>query len=179
MSYSFYPVYGTILTDLPAPAFLSAPSANALISELRPTNLSQPALQHINALIDEILHLLISSSESLNPTHIRKDGIAAVFNADKLSGDSTGPRALGRSAVAEAELELRSWYDSHPGAKRGAFAPEGQGTGVKGSRPFPVKEATELLKLKCVSFSVRLNLLYCEQDLEADWIDIGTHYTTF
>ena len=86
---------------------------------------------------------------------------------------------MGRSAVAEAELELRSWYDSHPGAKRGAFAPEGQGTGVKGSRPFPVKEATELLKLKCVSFSVRLNLLYCEQDLEADWIDIGTHYTTF
>jgi hypothetical protein len=108
-------------------------------------------------LIDEILHLLISSSESLNPTHIRKDGIAAVFNADKLSGDSTGPRALGRSAVAEAELELRSWYDSHPGAKRGAFAPEGQGTGVKGARAFPVKEATELLKLKCVSFSVRLS----------------------
>jgi hypothetical protein len=55
-------------------------------------------------------------------------------------------------------MELRSWYDSHPGAKRGAFAPEGQGTGVKGARAFPVKEATELLKLKCVSFSVRLSL---------------------
>lgn len=145
-----------------APAFLSAPSANALISELRPTTLSLPALYHINALIDEILRLLISSAESINPSHIRNQGIPAVFNADKSAGETTGPRALGRSAVAEAELELRSWYDSHPGAKKGAFGGDGKGTGVQGARAFPVQEATELLKLKCVSFSVCLSAIDLE-----------------
>jgi hypothetical protein len=139
---------------LSAPAFLSQVSANALISELRPTTLARPALHHINALIDEILYLLITSSQSINPTHIRTKGIPAVFSADRSAGETTGPRALGRSAVAEAELELRSWYDANPGARRGAFGPEGQGTGVKVARAFPIEEATALLKLKCVSFSV-------------------------
>lgn len=72
---------------------------------------------------------------------------------------------------------MRSWYDSHPGAKRGAFAPEGKGTGIKGDRAFPVKEATELLKLKCVSFSVRPSIYYW-QALEADITDIGPNHTT-
>jgi hypothetical protein len=85
-------------------------------------------------------------------------GIPFVFSAEKGAGETTGPRALGRSGVAEAELELRSWYDSHPGIKKAAFPPDGQGTGVKGGRAFPVREATDLLKLKCVSLSVCLPL---------------------
>ena len=59
--------------------------------------------------------------------------------------------------MSEAELELRSWYESNPGGKDRAFGPDGQSTGIKGSRPsFPIREATELLKLRCVSFSVSL-----------------------
>lgn len=135
-------------------SFLSAPSANALISELRPTTLSPPALAHVNALIDEILSLLISNAESINPSHIRTQGIPAVFTGDKTAGETTGPKALGRSAVAEAEIELRSWYEINPGARRAAFGQDGSGTGVKGGREFPVKEAIDLLKLKCVQYSV-------------------------
>jgi hypothetical protein len=86
-------------------------------------------------------------------------GIPFVFSADKGAGETTGPRSLGRSGVAEAELELRSWYDSHPGTKKAAFPPDGQGTGVKGGRAFPVREATDLLKLKCVSLSVCLSVV--------------------
>jgi len=167
-----------LLTIYLGPVFLSGTSANALISELRPTTLSQPALYHINALLDEILHLLISSSESINPTHIRTRGIPAVFSADKGAGETTGPRALGRSAVAEAELEVRSWYESHPGIKKGAFPPDGQGTGIKGARAFPVREATDLLKLKCVTLSVCL-FRDTKHVHQADCADISTDRTTF
>jgi hypothetical protein len=49
---------------------------------------------------------------------------------------------------------LRSWYEINPGARRAAFGQDGSGTGVKGGREFPVREAIDLLKLKCVQYSV-------------------------
>lgn len=80
--------------------------------------------------------------------------------------------------MSEAELELRSWYDSNPGGKERAFGPDGQSTGVKGSSPsFPVLEATELLKLRCVSFSVSSRPE--SNRVQAHLIDSRTHYTPF
>jgi hypothetical protein len=83
--------------------------------------------------------------------------------------------------VAEAELELRSWYDANPGARRGAFGPEGQGTGVKVARAFPIEEATALLKLKCVSFSVSCSFVLrttCRHELGIDPADSSPIHTS-
>ncbi len=134
------------------PSYLSSPSANALISELRPTTLSPPALTHINLLLHELLVSLLSAAQSLNPRDLRVRGIPSVFSA---SG-STGLRALGRSAVGEAELELRSWYESHPFAKQAntSFPPDGKGRGLVREEPFPLTQAIELLRLRCVALSV-------------------------
>ncbi|WVR05265.1 hypothetical protein IAU60_002277 [Kwoniella sp. DSM 27419] len=134
--------------------FLSFQSANALISDLRPTTVSDPALRCLNSLLDELLISLISATQSLNPYDLRKDGINSVFSTgtDKgvAQGDRTGVRTLGRSAVAEAELELRSWQDGREGSK--GFPPDGNGSGVRGARAFPMEQAVALMRLKCVSF---------------------------
>lgn len=80
-------------------------------------------------------------------------------------------RALGRSAIGEAELEVRSWYDSHPGGRAGArsgFPPDGQGNGLRREGGmFPVKQATELLRYKCSEFSVSFFVVFSKDVLSA------------
>jgi len=73
---------------------------------------------------------------------------------------------------------LRSWWETNPGAKRSAFAPDGQGTGVKGGNAFPIKEATELLKLKCVQFSVSCPGLSTSEVSTIDGIDVSSQCPT-
>jgi hypothetical protein len=142
------------LTDIPGyqpsnpPTYLSAASANALISEIQPTTILPPALLHINLFLDEILFLLLSSSQSLNPSEIRSTGVPAVFSADK-AGESTAIRSLGRSAVGEAELELRSWSESNGSTKIG-FGKDG--TGMKRGG-FALQEAFQAMRGKCEEFS--------------------------
>lgn len=143
---------------LPLP-FLSATSANALISDLRPTTLTPSALQFINAILDELLVSIVTSARSINPAHFRTRGAPAVL-ADR--EDSLG--ALGRAAVGEAEVEIRSWYEGHPTAnKRAGFPPGGEGIGLAGDAPtsavFPIHEAVELMRLKAAMFSVRSDIL--------------------
>jgi hypothetical protein len=146
------------------PFYLSSVSANAMISDLRPTTLCQPALLHVNLLLDELISSIITSSSSINPYHLRLQGIPAVFSSDKSAGaDSTGIRALGRAAVGEAEMELRSWYGLNEG-RNGGFKPEGKGRGLmeakeRANAEFPVEKALDLLRLKCLSFSVCLLIL--------------------
>ena len=132
------------------PFYLSASSANALISDLQPTTISPPALLHVNLFLDEILYTLLSSAESLNPSAIRSAGVPAVFSADKGS-ESTGIRSLGRSAVGEAELELRSWVESNGRAE--GFGRDGKGTGMRRGG-FALQEAFEVMRGKCEEFSV-------------------------
>ncbi|WVQ70129.1 uncharacterized protein L199_008354 [Kwoniella botswanensis] len=134
--------------------YLSFTSANALISDLRPTTLSLPALQALNTFLDEILISLITSAESINPSDLRKDGVPGVFTDDNKAtqgGESTNVRALGRSAVAEAEVELRSWLEGRRQEK--GFQPDGQGNGMKNGRSLNVEKAVDLLRSKCVSYS--------------------------
>ncbi|OCF45484.1 hypothetical protein I317_00731 [Kwoniella heveanensis CBS 569] len=128
-------------------------SSNALISDLRPTHISPAALSCLNALLDELLISILTASQSLNPYDLRREGLPSVFCGEKgvPQGESTGVRALGRSAVAEAELELRSWQEGRD-VSRG-FAPDGQGNGMRGDRPFALTQAVEIMRLKCVSFS--------------------------
>ncbi|WVF72232.1 hypothetical protein IAT40_007044 [Kwoniella sp. CBS 6097] len=133
--------------------YLSSLSANALISDLRPTHISPPALSCLNALLDELIISILTASQSLNPFDLRREGVPSVFCGEKgvPQVESTGVRALGRSAVAEAELELRSWQEGRDGSK--GFAPDGKGNGMRGDRVFALQQAVEIMRLKCVSFS--------------------------
>ena len=55
-------------------------------------------------------------------------------------------------------MELRSWYGLN-GASNTGFKPEGNGRGMVAEKErqtaeFPVEKALDLLRLKCLSFSV-------------------------
>ena len=140
--------------------FLSSTSANAIVSDLRPTSVSSPALHHVNLFLDELLTSLISSAQSINPSDLRATGVPAVFSGDKSAGESTGPRSLGRAAVGEAEMELRSWFDQNAQGSGGrGFPPSGKGRGMTDTKEraearFPEREAVQLMRVKVASFSV-------------------------
>ncbi|KAK4686625.1 hypothetical protein P7C73_g3502, partial [Tremellales sp. Uapishka_1] len=159
-------------SDALAPCYLSAASANALISELRPTTLSPSALMHLNLVLDELLVSLLTAAESLNPNHLRLQGVPAVFSGE----GSTGLRALGRTAVGEAELELRSWYEGNP-SRRG-FPPNGQGSGMRPAKgEFALPQAVELMRVKILAFSTLApeDALSEEEEVEAvqGWKAVG------
>lgn len=78
---------------------MSARSADVILSEVRPTRLKPDALQSINGLLDELLHLILKTSKSLSPAKL-KDGLLKLL-----------PTPLGKEAVLEAELELRNHRD--------------------------------------------------------------------
>lgn len=150
--------------DSIAPIYVSELSANAVISEHRPIQLSPSALQHVNLLVDELLTSIISSAASFNPKDIRLVGVPAVFGGageKHAAGQSTGPRALARAAVNEAEVELRSWYAGHPAPKGGRWPPDGEGRGLTLSKErsgaaFPMKEALEYVRIHGPRFCVSL-----------------------
>lgn len=162
-----YPFLSQARPDLVALPFVSAPSANAILSDLRPTTLTAPALEHVNAFLDELLVSLIKAARSINPSHLRTRGVAAVFAADRDGGERSRSSvgALGHAAVGEAEVEIRGWYDSHPTACKGVsgFPPTGKGSGLAARADrknelslsaFPVHEAIELMRVKVTMFSV-------------------------
>ncbi|KIR58704.1 hypothetical protein I314_05543 [Cryptococcus bacillisporus CA1873] len=130
--------------------YLSLTSANALISDLRPTTFSDAALTHLNTLLDELLIALLTSAQSLNPSDLRREAIPSFFSGDRGTGDTTGVRALGRNAVAEAEVELRSWQEGR--SVRG-YPPDGKGPGTRTDRSFPLLQAVDLMRVKCAAFS--------------------------
>lgn len=132
-----------------------------MISDIRQTTIAPQAILHFNALLDELLCLLLQGAQSINPVHLRTTGVPAVFSAERGTSESTGIRALGRAAVGEAEVELRSWYDSQPdqSARKAGYPPQGQGRGLVEAKervnaPFPHQQAWDLFRVKCVSFSV-------------------------
>ncbi|WWC90074.1 uncharacterized protein L201_005007 [Kwoniella dendrophila CBS 6074] len=159
--------------------YLSATSANALISDLRPTSLSLPALLSLNSFLDELLVSLIEASQSINPNDLRKEGVPSVFIGEKglnaQGSESTNVRALGRSAVAEAEVELRSWLEGKTNLK--GFQPDGQGNGMRNSKQFDTEQAIGLMRLKCVSYSTMASQAgldeASEEEILASWKKAG------
>jgi hypothetical protein len=86
-------------TSSPAPVYLSARSADVILSEIRPTRLKPDALQSINALLDELLLLILKTAKSFSPAKL-KDSLLKLLQTP-----------LGKEAVLEAELELRNHRD--------------------------------------------------------------------
>lgn len=82
-----------------APTFLSARSADVILSEIRPTKLNPEAWRSINVLLDEMLWLILSTARSFSTDTI-KAGLLKVL-----------PTTLGKEALLEAEVELRAYWE--------------------------------------------------------------------
>ncbi|SOV07568.1 uncharacterized protein UDID_05346 [Ustilago sp. UG-2017a] len=125
------------------PAFVSARSANTLISENRPTRIQAETLLILNALLDELLLVILSSAKSLAPDRIKSDGMLKVLNNNLLAKD----------AVLEAELEYRSYVEGK--RAEGAKVPLGlmATSRLDGTDGFPVQSAYKALRTRCQYYS--------------------------
>ncbi|PWY98226.1 hypothetical protein BCV70DRAFT_233160 [Testicularia cyperi] len=126
-----------------APSYISARSANSLISESRPTRIQAEALLVLNRFLDELLLLVLSSAKSLATNRIKTDGVLKVLNNNLLAKD----------AVLEAELELRSYMEGK--RAEGAKVPLGlmATSRLDGTENFPVNSAYNALRIRCQYYS--------------------------
>lgn len=129
------------LNDMPS--FISARSANTIISENRPTRIQAETLLILNALLDELLLSILSSAKSLATDRIKTDGMLKIF----------GNNLLAKDAVLEAELELRSYVEGK--RAEGAKVPLGlmATSRVDGTDGFPVQSAYKALRVRCQYYS--------------------------
>ncbi|KAF8592575.1 hypothetical protein K439DRAFT_20493 [Ramaria rubella] len=130
----------------PAPSYLSARSADVILSEVRPTRIKSEALRSVNVLLDEILWLILGCARSLATDRLRT-GLLKVL-----------PTGLGKDALLEAEVELRAYIERNP-----PTAP--QPTDELSIQKFPLQQAFELLRMKCEAYS---SLGDQEEDIEAE-----------
>lgn len=119
-----------------SPTYISARSADVILSDVRPTKLADDALHAINALLDELLYSILDAARALNTAQLRA-GLHKIL-----------PTTLGKEAVLEAELELRAYWDRTCG-------PPGNGSSqvVPDDSSFNLSWAFELLRLKCEAYS--------------------------
>ncbi|GAC93835.1 hypothetical protein PHSY_001400 [Pseudozyma hubeiensis SY62] len=125
------------------PAFVSARSANTLISENRPTRIQAETLLVLNGLLDELLLTILTSAKSLATDRIKSDGMLRIFANNLLAKD----------AVLEAELELRSYVDGK--RAEGAKVPLGlmSTSRLDGTDGFPFQSAYKALRSRCQYYS--------------------------
>lgn len=93
------PRYVQLTSLFAVPTFLSARSADVILSEIRPTKLNSEAWRSINVLLDELLWLILSAARSFS-TEAIKAALLKVL-----------PTPLGKEALLEAEVELRAYWE--------------------------------------------------------------------
>jgi hypothetical protein len=98
-----------------SPHYISARSADVILSDIRPTNFSSDALNSINALLDELLHSILSAARALSTAQLR----AALHKVL--------PTTLGKEAVLEAEMELRAFWERTGGSGSSQTVVDGSG----------------------------------------------------
>ncbi|KIY73974.1 hypothetical protein CYLTODRAFT_365006 [Cylindrobasidium torrendii FP15055 ss-10] len=113
------------------PAYLSTHAAEVTLSEIRPIKLNSDALVCINVLLDEFLYDVLRTAQSITTEKLRT-GLLGVL-----------PTTLGKEALLEAEVELRSYRERNTGRQ---LADDDRDT-------FDLNYAFELLKLKCTAYS--------------------------
>ncbi|CAG8525947.1 39850_t:CDS:2 [Gigaspora margarita] len=106
---------------------------NAIVADVAPYRISAEALLSINAFIDEFLFFVIDSARSLDLVKI-KQSISQVI-----------PTTLGKNAVQEAELELKTYVES--GNSDSTLEKTIEIT------PFPLQKVFEQFRAKCQFFS--------------------------
>ncbi|ELU45897.1 hypothetical protein AG1IA_00065 [Rhizoctonia solani AG-1 IA] len=118
-----------VLCVLLAPAYVSARSADEILSSIRPTRIKSESLRSLNIFLDELLWLILHSARSL-ATNRLKAGLLQIM-----------PGTVGKDAILEAEVELRAYRQRSP-----SLGPEEQG--LKQAE-FPLQPTFELLRQKC------------------------------
>ncbi|KZV65668.1 hypothetical protein PENSPDRAFT_655546 [Peniophora sp. CONT] len=119
-------------SSLPSgPVFISAHSADVILSDIRPVKLAQDALASLNAVLDEILTSVILTARSLSTDRLKASLLRILTTS------------LGKEALLEAELELRAYWE------RTKATPPSAGDTDR----LNVHWAVELLRLKCVAYS--------------------------
>jgi hypothetical protein len=78
--------------------YISAHSAEAILSDFRPLKLQTDALSFLNLLLDDILANIITSSRSILTDRL-KTGLLKTL-----------PTTIGKDALLEAEMELRAYW---------------------------------------------------------------------
>ncbi|KAG6840641.1 hypothetical protein C0991_005364 [Blastosporella zonata] len=117
----------------PGPQYISAHSADLILSDIRPIKLKIEALQAINVLLDEFLFNILKTSDSLSTDNMRSSLLSLL------------PTTLGKEALLEAEVELRAYWDRTAAPDAGILD--------DGSNVFHLQWAFELLRLKCEAYS--------------------------
>ena len=95
----------TTMQALPGPGYISARSAEVILSDVRPIKLKPEALQSVNVLLDEFLYSILSVSRSL-ATDKLKAALLKVL-----------PTNLGKEALLEAEVELKAYWERTTSAR--------------------------------------------------------------
>jgi hypothetical protein len=84
---------------LVGPSYISAHSADVILSDIRPIKLKIEALRSINVLLDEFLYSILNTACSLSTDKLRASLLSLL------------PTTLGKEALLEAEVELRAYWD--------------------------------------------------------------------
>lgn len=79
--------------------YLSQRSADVILSEIRPTKLAPEAVRSINVFLDELLWTVLRSARSFSTDRL-KSALGKII-----------PTSLGKDAVLEAEMELKSYLE--------------------------------------------------------------------
>ncbi|KDR84077.1 hypothetical protein GALMADRAFT_696063 [Galerina marginata CBS 339.88] len=117
--------------DVSGPSYISAHSADVILSDIRPIKLKVEALRAINTLLDEFLNKILSTSCSLATDKLRASLLSLL------------PTSLGKEALLEAEVELRAYWERT----------ESKASVEDDTRTFHIEWALALLRLKCEAYS--------------------------
>ncbi|KAI0355400.1 hypothetical protein OH77DRAFT_323425 [Trametes cingulata] len=134
------------MQSLPSPGYISARSAEVILSDVRPIKLKLEALQSINVLLDEFLYSILSVSRSL-ATDKLKAALLKVL-----------PTSLGKEALLEAEVELKAYWERTTSAR----SPSSRNAD---NSQFDLQWSFELLRLKCEAYSTMND---SDEDAEAE-----------
>ncbi|KAI0326712.1 hypothetical protein GY45DRAFT_1258466 [Cubamyces sp. BRFM 1775] len=135
------------MQSLPGPGYISARSAEVILSDVRPIKLKPEALQSVNVLLDEFLYSILSVSRSL-ATDKLKAALLKVL-----------PTNLGKEALLEAEVELKAYWERTTSARSPNAARNGD------HAQFDLQWSFELLRLKCEAYSTMND---SDEDAEAE-----------
>jgi hypothetical protein len=130
----------SVLYVLPAPAYVSARSADEILSSIRPTRIKSESLRSLNIFLDELLWLILHSARSL-ATNRLKAGLLQVM-----------PGGVGKDAVLEAEVELRAYRQRSP-----SLGPDEQGAK---QAEFPLQPTFEV-RIHPINYFIATRLTLC------------------
>ncbi|KAI0004969.1 hypothetical protein BJV74DRAFT_316414 [Russula compacta] len=115
--------------------YVSAHSAETILSDFRPLKLQADTLTFLNLLLDDILANIITSSRSILTDRL-KTGLLKTI-----------PTTIGKDALLEAEMELRAYWQ-----RPNAIKPTPSQVSAA-EYSFSLPSMIELMRLKCEAYS--------------------------